>query len=163
FERPLRWPPERKAAEPSPGERQEPPRDYTQFRTTVPVAAGDPRLLQLLVDHHVTVDAKPSTTPWFVDVLAGWAPLLLLVLVFWWMGRQATGAQAGLFGCGRSRARRYSAERPPVTFDDVAGADEAKADLQEEVDFLRNPKKYHDLGARIPRGVLLVGPPGTGK
>ena len=68
-----------------------------------------------------------------------------------------------MFGFGRSKARRYSSDQPKVTFNDVAGADEAKAELQEEVDFLRNPKKYHDLGARIPKGMLLVGPPGTGK
>jgi cell division protease FtsH len=61
------------------------------------------------------------------------------------------------------KMRRYGSKRPKVTFSDAAGADEAKADLQEEVDFLRFPQKYHDLGARIPRGVLLVGPPGTGK
>jgi cell division protease FtsH len=61
------------------------------------------------------------------------------------------------------RAQRYSSDQPKITFNDVAGADEAKGELQEEVDFLRHPKKYRDLGARIPKGVLLVGPPGTGK
>jgi len=90
-------------------------------------------------------------------------PVLLLVLVLVWMGRRAAQSQAGIFGFGRSQARRHVTDRPEVTFDDVAGADEAKADLQEVVDFLRRPQKYHDLGARIPRGVLLVGPPGTGK
>jgi cell division protease FtsH len=68
-----------------------------------------------------------------------------------------------LFSFGRIRTKCYSSGQPKVTFNDVAGADEAKAELQEEVDFLRHPKKYHDLGARIPRGALLVGPPGTGK
>ena len=61
------------------------------------------------------------------------------------------------------KARRYSSDRPEITFNDVAGADEAKMELQEEVDFLKQPQKYHDLGARIPKGVLLIGPPGTGK
>ena len=89
--------------------------------------------------------------------------MLLLVGFFWWMGRKATQNQAGLFGLGRSKARRYNESEPKLTFDDVAGADEAKSDLQEEVDFLRHPLKYHNAGARIPRGVLLVGPPGTGK
>jgi cell division protease FtsH len=79
------------------------------------------------------------------------------------MGRQASTNQARIFGFGRSQARRYTRDHPEVTFADVAGADEAKAELQEEVDFLRQPQKYHALGARIPRGVLLVGPPGTGK
>jgi len=89
--------------------------------------------------------------------------MLLLIGYFVWMARQAQRQQGGLLGFGRTRARRYSAETPPVTFADVAGADEAKAGLQEIVDFLRHPRKYHDIGARIPRGVLLVGPPGTGK
>ena len=79
------------------------------------------------------------------------------------MARRASQTQSGMFGIGRMKARRYNADQPKVTFNDVAGADEAKADLQEEVDFLRNPKKYQDIGARIPKGVLLVGPPGTGK
>jgi cell division protease FtsH len=90
-------------------------------------------------------------------------PLLLLVLLMVWMGRQMTQGQAGVFSFGRSKARRYTGDRTEVTFEDVAGADEAKAELQEVVDFLRHPQKYHDIGARIPRGVLLVGPPGTGK
>jgi cell division protease FtsH len=156
--KPIRWPDAAGGAAPSP-----PPQEYRAFRTTLPAAVGDPGLLPLLESHHVTVEARPVTTPWPVELLATWAPLLLLFGVFWWMGRQATRQQAGLFGFGRSRARRYTRDRPQVTFNDVAGADEAKAELQEEVDFLRNPQKYHAMGARIPRGVLLVGPPGTGK
>jgi cell division protease FtsH len=79
------------------------------------------------------------------------------------MGRQVSKQQFGIFSFGRSRARRYAGDRSRVTFDDVADAGEAKGELRQVVEFLRNPKKYHDLGARIPRGVLLVGPPGTGK
>src|SRR5258708_20588538 len=79
------------------------------------------------------------------------------------MGRQAARTQSGMFGFGRNKARRYTEDRPKITFADVAGADEAKADLTEVVDFLRHPGKYLEIGARIPRGVLLVGPPGTGK
>jgi cell division protease FtsH len=79
------------------------------------------------------------------------------------MGRQAAQTQSGIFGFGRSRPRRHEGGRSEVNFSDVAGADEAKSDLEEVVDFLRHPQKYHDVGARIPRGVLLVGPPGTGK
>lgn len=136
---------------------------YTDFRTTFPEAVGDPRLLPLLDSHGVLVDVQTPSTPWFITLLTDGLPILLLVGVFLWMGRQAAQAQSGVFGFGRSKARRYAADQPKVTFDDVAGADEAKTELQEVVDFLRHPKKYHDVGARIPRGVLLVGPPGTGK
>jgi cell division protease FtsH len=90
-------------------------------------------------------------------------PALLLVGVFFWMRRQAAHSQAGPLNFGRIKPRRTTEEPSRVTFADVAGAGEAKADLVEVVDFLRHPQKYHDLGARIPRGVLLVGPPGTGK
>ncbi len=101
--------------------------------------------------------------PWFVEMLVDWGPLILLFGLFWWMSNRAVRGQSGMFGFGRMRAKRYSSEQPKITFSDVAGADEAKAELQEEVDFLKNPQKYHDLGARIPKGVLLVGAPGTGK
>ena len=136
---------------------------YTDFRTTFPEAVGDPRLLPLLDSHAVVVDVQSPSTPWFITILTDGLPILLLVLVLFWMGRQATQAQSGVFSFGRSRARRYEADQPKVTFGDVANAEEAKTELQEVVDFLRHPKKYHDIGARIPRGVLLVGPPGTGK
>jgi cell division protease FtsH len=136
---------------------------YMQFSTTFPADVGDPRLLPLLASHQVVVDVQSPATPWFVTLLTDGLPILLLVALFVWMGRQATKQQSGVFNFGRSRAREYAADRPKVTFDDVAGADEAKTELREVVDFLREPQKYHALGARIPRGVLLVGPPGTGK
>jgi len=90
-------------------------------------------------------------------------PVLLMVALLLWMGRQASRTQSGVFGFARNKARRYTEDRPKVTFADVAGADEAKKDLTEVVDFLKHPSKYLEIGARIPRGVLLVGPPGTGK
>jgi len=140
-----------------------PPTSYTKFRTTFPAAVGDPGLIPLLESHHIVVEVSSTSTPWFIELLANWFPLILLIGFFWWIGSRASRSQAGLFGLGRMKARRYSSEQPKVTFNDVAGADEAKAELQEEVDFLRHPKKYHDIGARIPKGVLLVGAPGTGK
>lgn len=148
---------------PEPSSRQPAPALYSQFQTTFPSSVGDPSLIALLESHHVLVDVSAPSRPWLLDVLAGWLPVLLLVGVFWWMIGRAGRSQSGTFGFGRMKARRYSSDQPLVTFNDVAGADEAKADLQEEVDFLRHPEKYHSLGARIPRGVLLVGPPGTGK
>jgi cell division protease FtsH len=141
------------------------PVTYTAFMTTFPEAVGDPSLLALLEDHKVVVNVKPPPTPWFTILLTDGLPVLLMLLVLFWIGRQAVQSQGGIFSFGRSRARSSldGGTRPEVTFDDVAGEDQAKAELEEVVDFLRHPAKYHELGARIPRGVLLVGPPGTGK
>jgi cell division protease FtsH len=140
-----------------------PPIEYHEFATTYPAAVGDAGLMPLLIEHHVVVEVSSSSMPWFVELMVTWGPLILLLGFFWWMSNRAARSQSGVFGFGRMRAQRYSSEQPKVTFNDVAGADEAKSELQEEVDFLRHPQKYHDLGARIPRGVLLVGVPGTGK
>jgi cell division protease FtsH len=136
---------------------------YTTFNTVFPQAVGDPALMPLLQQHNVTIDVAEPSTPWFITLLSNGLPFLLLIGLLFFMGRQATQAQAGVFNFGRTRARRYSEDSPTVTFADVAGADEAKQDLAEVVEFLKNPEKYHRIGARIPRGTLLVGPPGTGK
>jgi cell division protease FtsH len=136
---------------------------YAAFHTTFPSVVGDTSLMPLLDAHHVVIDVATPSPPWFAILLTDGLPLLLMVLLLVWMGRQAARSQAGVFGFGRNKARRYADDRPKVTFSDVAGADEAKADLSEVVDFLREPDKYLKIGARIPRGVLLVGPPGTGK
>ena len=139
------------------------PQKYVNFATVFPESVGDPALLPLLESRNVTVNAKVPTKPWFLTLLVDWGPMLLLVFYFVWMGRKAMSSQSSLFGLGRAKAKLYSSEQPKVTFNDVAGADEAKGDLEEVVDFLRNPQKYHEIGARIPHGTLLVGPPGTGK
>ncbi len=136
---------------------------YSAFHTTFPSVVGDPSLMPLLEAHRVVVDVATPSPPWFTILLTNGLPVLLLVLLLGWMGRQAARTQSGMFGFGRNKARRYAEDRPKITFADVAGADEAKADLAEVVDFLRHPGKYLEIGARIPRGVLLVGPPGTGK
>jgi cell division protease FtsH len=136
---------------------------YTAFTTTFPQAIGDPTLLPLLEAHKVVVAASSPPTHWLMLLLTEGLPIVFLVGFFVLAGRQAARGQSSIFGFGRSKARRYTSDHPEVTFADVAGVDEAKSELQEEVDFLRHPQKYHDLGARIPRGVLLVGPPGTGK
>jgi len=136
---------------------------YSAFQTTFPEIQGDPNLLELLSAHNVEVNVVPPPSPWFTMLLTDGLPLLLMVLFLFWMGRSAAQSQAGIFRFGRSKPRQFIGDLPPVTFKDVAGADEAKGELQEVVDFLRSPEKYHKLGARIPRGVLLVGPPGTGK
>ncbi len=139
------------------------PQPYAEFSTTFPTDVGDPIFLPLLEAHNVELDVTPPPSPILGLMLTNGLPMLLLVLFLVWMGRRAAQGQGGILNFGRSQARRHVIDRPEATFDDVAGADEAKAELQELVQFLRNPQKYHDIGARIPRGVLLVGPPGTGK
>lgn len=140
-----------------------PGQKYSAFQTTFPEVVGDANLISLLQTHNVEVTVAPPPSPWFTVLLTDGLPLLLLVVVLVWMGRQAARSQEGVFGFGRSKARKYAEERPEVTFEDVAGEDEAKGEFREIVDFLREPEKYHDIGARVPRGVLLIGPPGTGK
>jgi cell division protease FtsH len=139
------------------------PSTYTAVRTNFPQVVGDSTLLPLLRAHQVEVNVEPPPSPFLTLLLTYGLPLFLLVGLMVWMGRRTGGGQARAFTFGRSQARRHDPNRSDVTFSDVASADEAKLDLEEVVDFLRHPKKYHDVGARIPRGVLLVGPPGTGK
>ncbi|HEX7973557.1 MAG TPA: ATP-dependent zinc metalloprotease FtsH, partial [Anaerolineales bacterium] len=140
-----------------------PTANYTEFQTTFPEVEGDPSLIAVLQAYRVTVSVTPPPNPLITGLLTYGLPLVLLLVVMGWMGRQATRGQAGIFSVGRSKPRRYAEDHPEVTFEDVAGVDEAKGELKEVVDFLREPQKYHKLGARIPHGVLLVGPPGTGK
>jgi cell division protease FtsH len=139
----------------------------TNFSTQVPAFANDTQLSSLLESQNVTIDAKaPDTGPSFLESLIfGFGPTLLLIGLFVFIGRRAaqSAGPGGLMSFGRSRARRVEASDQRVTFQDVAGIDEAKEELTEIVDFLRNPDKYLRLGGRIPRGVLLSGPPGTGK
>lgn len=139
------------------------PDNYTLFNTNFPEVVGDTSLIPLLNEHNVEITVLPAATPWFIILLTYGLPILLMVGVLVLLGRQASRGQDSVFSFGRSKARRFVEDKNKITFKDVAGADEAKRELQEVVDFLRNPQKYHKLGARIPRGVLLVGPPGTGK
>jgi cell division protease FtsH len=143
------------------------PQTYTKFATIKP-AFDDPELLLLLEQNKVVITASPleQTRSPFLTVLLLFGPTLLLIGGFLWLSsRAARAASGGLLGIGRSRARRYEvtqvAER--MTFEDVAGIDEVERDLVEIVDFLKQPDKYQRLGGRIPKGVLLVGAPGTGK
>src|SRR5439155_11093343 len=113
----------------------------------------------------VAVNAQPLDTaaPWWENLLLGFGPTILFVLLLFWLMRRAGNLQNILGSFGRSRARRYQPSGDRVTFADVAGIEEAKAELSEVVDFLRHPEKYRRLGGRIPHGVLLSGPPGTNK
>jgi cell division protease FtsH len=139
------------------------PANYEAFITTFPETVGDPRLVQLLETHEVQITADEPDKHWLSMLLMNILPFALLMGYFWWMGRRAMNQQSSIFGIRNSNTRRFDSEHARESFQDVAGADAAKQQLQEEVDFLRHPGKYHALGARIPRGVLLVGPPGTGK
>jgi len=139
------------------------PRTSTEFRTQRPGFA-DPGLETLLEEKGVVIKALDERGPAWFTLLVGFGPTLLLIAAFVWLSRRAAAAGGGgLFGLGRSRAKRYSEEQPKVTFDDVAGIDEAENELTEIVDFLKNPAKYQRLGGTMPKGVLLVGAPGTGK
>ncbi|MGE5216933.1 MAG: ATP-dependent zinc metalloprotease FtsH [Chloroflexota bacterium] len=132
-----------------------------QFRTFAP---DDPDLVKSLRDKNVKIAAKPEDdAPWYMALLLNWFPMLLLlgVWIFFMRQMQVGGGKAMSFG--KSRAKLLTENQHRVTFSDVAGVDEAKDDLQEIIEFLKDPKKFTKLGGRIPKGCLLVGAPGTGK
>ena len=131
------------------------------FRTTGPLELL-PEDRAIIANISQSEFVTPSTSFW-----SNWAPLLvpvgLLILFFWWMMRRTQGQMRGIMSVGRSRAKTYSTERPGNTFEDIAGYEGVKKDVTEIVDFLKEPAKFVKVGAKVPKGVLLVGPPGTGK
>ncbi len=136
--------------------------DNSPFHTTVPV--NYPDIYKMLRDKGVTMNIRDmSSGSWPLQLLGTWAPLILLAALWFFMIRQMqTGGNKAL-SFGKSRARLLSMQQKKVTFKDVAGVDEAKEELKEIIEFLREAQKFQKLGGRIPKGVLLVGPPGTGK
>src|SRR5437588_1313363 len=156
FKEKLRYPPSNAKATPT-----------KLFKTEIPTFWNDAQLSALLHEKGVEINAHSTTakTSLLLEILLGFGPTLLIVGLFVLLARRAAGggAMGALGGFGRSRARRVDPETIRVTFDDVAGIDEAKAELTEIVDFLKNPERYGRLGGRMPHGVLLYGPPGTGK
>ena len=138
------------------------------FVTVMP-QVGDPALLDLLEQHQVTVHAEATEGPWWAEALIGLLPWILIIgLMVWFahrMQQRLGGSEGagGVFGFGKSKARRFRESATDVGLDDVAGVENAKRDLREIIDNLAHPGRYRELGAKIPRGILLVGPPGTGK
>jgi cell division protease FtsH len=127
-------------------------------------APQDPDLIKILRGKGVTIQAKPpAESPWYMSVLVSWFPMIVLIGVWIFFMRQMQAGGGKALSFGKSRARLLSDNMDKVTFEDVAGIDEAKEELGEIVEFLKEPKKFTRLGGRIPKGVLLMGPPGTGK
>ncbi len=138
---------------------------YSDGRKFSTFAPQDPSLVDRLYNKGVTITAKPTedNVPSLLGILVSWFPMLLLIAVWIFFMRQMQGGGGKAMGFGKSKAKLLTERHGRVMFDDVAGIDEAKDDLTEIVDFLRDPAKFQRLGGRIPKGVLLVGPPGTGK
>ncbi|MBW1740490.1 MAG: ATP-dependent zinc metalloprotease FtsH [Deltaproteobacteria bacterium] len=135
--------------------------DGTRFKTFAP---QDPDLIKILRSRGVAIKAKPpAESPWYMNLLVSWFPMLLLVGVWIFFMRQMQAGGGKALSFGKSKARLLSEQSAKVTFEDVAGIDEAKEELGEIIDFLKDPKKFTRLGGRIPKGVLLMGAPGTGK
>ena len=138
------------------------------FVTTLP-PLPDPELIMLLEQHDVEIHALSGEANWLGKALIGVLPWILIIGLFWYASRRmqrslgGLGGSSGLFDFGKSRAKRFRQSDSEQSFDDVAGLENAKRDLYEIVGYLKNPQHYRKLGAKIPRGILLMGPPGTGK
>ncbi|MHB1127638.1 MAG: ATP-dependent zinc metalloprotease FtsH [Bacillota bacterium] len=138
--------------------------EFTDGKKFATVALPDPDLQQRLIENGVQVESKPTAEPpWWTSLLGTFLPIILLVGLIFFMIQQTQGGGSRVMQFGKSRARLHTEEKKRITFNDVAGADEVKEELEEVVEFLKNPKKFNELGARIPKGVLLYGAPGTGK
>jgi len=140
-----------------------------RFVTTLP-PVDDPELISLLEQHRVEIHARSGEAVWWVRALIGVLPWLLIIGLYWYISGKMQGRMTGtggpwggIFSFGKSRAKRFNKGESGVTFDDVAGLENAKLDLREITGYLKNPDHYRKLGAKIPKGILLMGPPGTGK
>ena len=136
------------------------------FKTYLP-SVRDSSLMPLLNKNHVTINAVPPSNSFWTELLIGTLPWVILIGAFLYftyrMQNKMGKGGGGIFGFGKSKAKKYRKGPSDVTFDDVAGLENAKRDLWEVVEYLRNPRRYQKIGAKLPRGILLMGPPGTGK
>lgn len=138
------------------------PREGNRFKVNIPI--DDQNLVSVLKHQNIDTKFHAQESNWWISLFSPFLIPLLIVVVLWiFVIRQAQSGSSQALAFGKSKAKMLVENRPKVTFDDVAGADEAKQELEEIVDFLKAPDKYQALGAKIPKGVLLVGPPGTGK
>ncbi len=156
-----------KSESPNPEGAPAPGRTTPDFETVMP-PFGDPELMPLLEAANVTVFADHADSPWWAQMLMGLLPWILIIgLIFYAMRKmsQRVTGQAGdnVFGFGKSKARRFREGTTNVSFSEVAGLENAKQDLKEIIDYLRAPERFRAIGAKIPKGILLMGPPGTGK
>jgi cell division protease FtsH len=135
-------------------------KQYQKFKLHLPF--DDPELLKKMEEKKVEIKAEAPSTNWSGIILTS-LPWILIIVFWFFLFRQMQGGSKGIFSFGKSRARLLAGDRPKVTFNDVAGADEAKLELQEIIDFLKDPTKFQRLGGKIPKGALLLGAPGTGK
>ena len=138
--------------------------DGTKFRSNGAgergVSEGDENVLR---ENNVTYEFKPASNNWFLSIAGLLLPVMLIIGFFVWMQRRAAGQMGNVMSIGRSRAKAYSQDKPSTTFADIAGYEGVKQEITEVVDFLRMPDRFREIGARVPKGMLLVGPPGTGK
>ena len=136
-------------------------KDKTRIRT---YSADYPDLVKVLREKDVQIEVKPpDESPWYITFLVTWGPFILFLGLWFFLMRQMQIGGNKALSFGKSRARMLTEERKKVTFSDVAGIDEAKEEVLEIIEFLKDPRKFQKLGGRIPKGVLIVGPPGTGK
>ncbi|RUM42984.1 MAG: cell division protein FtsH, partial [Desulfurobacterium sp.] len=136
--------------------------DNKPFETYMPPGYND--IIKKMTEKGVEIEVKPEEgSPWYITVLVSWLPMIFLILLWLSMMRQMSAGSNKALSFARSRAKVFIDNKPKVTFKDVAGIDEVKEEVAEIVDFLKNPKKYQQLGGRIPKGILLAGAPGTGK
>ena len=136
-------------------------KDGSRIRT---YSAEYPDMVKVLRERNVQIEAKPpDDSPWYITFLVTWGPLILFLGLWFFLMRQMQLGGNRALSFGKSRARLLTEERKKITFNDVAGIDEAKEEVAEIIEFLKDPRKFQKLGGRIPKGVLIVGPPGTGK